>query len=96
MNRSHSLRQIFFGLLLAAASLCATVAQQPASADSAVLEQGKFKLHKFEQAIGEETYEIRRDGNAIAVKMDFKFTDRGSPVSKSRDTRRALSLLTRR
>jgi imidazolonepropionase-like amidohydrolase len=83
MNRSHSLRQIFFGLLLAAASLCATVAQQPASADSAVLEQGKFKLHKFEQAIGEETYEIRRDGNAIAVKMDFKFTDRGSPVPLS-------------
>jgi imidazolonepropionase-like amidohydrolase len=46
----------------------------------AVVEQGKFTLHKFEQPIGEEAYEIRRDGDSLAVKIDFKFTDRGSPV----------------
>lgn len=45
-----------------------------------VVESGKFRLHKFEQAIGEETYEIRREGNSLVVKSDFKFTDRGSPV----------------
>ncbi len=59
-------------------------AQQPASPDaSAIVEQGKFTLHKFEQAIGQETYEIRRDGDSLAVKADFKFTDRGSPVPLS-------------
>jgi imidazolonepropionase-like amidohydrolase len=55
-------------------------AQQPSSGDSPVIEQGKFTLHKFEQAIGEETYEIRNQGDSIAVKMDFKFTDRATPV----------------
>jgi imidazolonepropionase-like amidohydrolase len=57
-----------------------SVAQQPSSGDSSVIEQGKFTLHKFEQAIGEETYEIRNQGDSIAVKMDFKFTDRATPV----------------
>jgi imidazolonepropionase-like amidohydrolase len=54
--------------------------QSAVSEASAIVEQGKFTLHKFEQAIGEETYEIRRDGDSLAVKIDFKFTDRGSPV----------------
>ena len=59
-------------------------AQQPANAESSsVVEQGKFTLHKFEQPIGEETYEIRRDGDSLAVKADFKFTDRGQAVPLS-------------
>jgi imidazolonepropionase-like amidohydrolase len=45
-----------------------------------IVERGHFQLHKFEQPIGEESYEIVRDGNSLSVKMDFKFTDRGSPV----------------
>jgi imidazolonepropionase-like amidohydrolase len=58
--------------------------QQAANIEpSAIVEQGKFTLHKFEQAIGEETYEIKRDGDSLAVKIDFKFTDRGSPVPLS-------------
>src|SRR5579863_10497697 len=52
--------------------------QQAAGSDA--VERGKFTLHKFEQPIGEETYEIRRDGDSISAKIDFKFTDRGSPV----------------
>jgi imidazolonepropionase-like amidohydrolase len=51
------------------------LAQSPAA-----VEQGKFILHKFEQPIGEETYQIARDGDALNVKVDFKFTDRSSPV----------------
>jgi imidazolonepropionase-like amidohydrolase len=43
-------------------------------------ERGKFILHKFEQPIGEETYQITNDGTSITAKIDFKFTDRGSPV----------------
>lgn len=44
------------------------------------IESGKFRLHKFAQAIGEETYEITREGDSLVVKSNFKFTDRGSPV----------------
>ena len=43
-------------------------------------EAGKFRLHKFEQAIGEENYTITPDGSALTLKTDFKFTDRGTPV----------------
>ncbi len=84
------MRRHFQTCLLIAASACfvSTITfpafaapQQAASADtSTIVEQGKFTLHKFEQAIGEETYEIKRDGDALAAKVDFKFTDRGSPV----------------
>ena len=52
-------------------------------AASAVVEHGKFTLHKFEQPMGEETYEIRREGDSLAAKIDFKFTDRGSEVPLS-------------
>ena len=68
-----------FACVLSAPAIA--TAQQPASGGaSPIVEQGKFTLHKFEQAIGQETYEIRRDGDSIAVKMDFKFTDRNTPV----------------
>ena len=53
----------------------AVFAQSPAP-----IEQGKFILHKLEQPIGAETYQITRDGDSLAVKVDFKFTDRSSPV----------------
>ena len=70
--------------LLITAFSCALIAttaaaQQPA-ADSGTVEKGKFTLHKFEQPIGEETYEIRQDGSTVTAKMDFKFVDRGSAV----------------
>ncbi|HEV7473029.1 MAG TPA: hypothetical protein VGN90_03205, partial [Pyrinomonadaceae bacterium] len=45
---------------------------------SQVLETGKFRLHKFEQPIGEETYTIRREGDGIVVTSSFEFTDRGT------------------
>jgi imidazolonepropionase-like amidohydrolase len=48
----------------------------PASAD----ESGKFRLHKFEQVIGEETYTITRDGGTLTLKSDFAFTDRWTRV----------------
>jgi imidazolonepropionase-like amidohydrolase len=51
-----------------------------AEASAAPVEQGKFILHKFEQPIGQETYEVTKDGDSLRVKTDFKFTDRGSPV----------------
>jgi imidazolonepropionase-like amidohydrolase len=43
-------------------------------------ETGKFVLHKFEQAIGEESYTITPEKGSLILKTDFKFTDRGSAV----------------
>jgi imidazolonepropionase-like amidohydrolase/outer membrane lipoprotein-sorting protein len=43
-------------------------------------ESGKFILHKFEQAIGQETYTLNQDGGQVALESDFTFTDRGSTV----------------
>lgn len=76
-------------------SLCPVFAQQMPNATPAILEQGKFTLHKFEQPIGEETYEIRRDGDSINAKIDFKFTDRGSPVPLTTAFRAAQDLTPR-
>ena len=45
-----------------------------------VIEEGKFTLHKFEQPIGEETYQMTLDGDTVAAKIHFKFTDRGTEV----------------
>jgi len=90
-------KQIQISLLLALAACFVSstpsalaAPQQPTT--STIVEQGKFTLHKFEQPIGQETYEIRRDGDSLAVKMDFKFTDRGSPVPLSATFRGAPDL----
>ena len=44
----------------------------------------KFRLHKFEQPIGEETYSesVSSEGGAStrSCSIEFKFTDRGTPV----------------
>ncbi|HEV2423609.1 MAG TPA: amidohydrolase family protein [Terriglobia bacterium] len=55
-------------------------ATQGGQAAGDVLEEGKFTLHKFEQPIGEETYQITLDGDTVAAKIHFKFTDRGTEV----------------
>ncbi|HEY6394959.1 MAG TPA: hypothetical protein VIX12_06030, partial [Candidatus Binataceae bacterium] len=95
--RKHTQPSFFLAVLACTVSLAVSpaisAAQQPASGDaSAIVEQGKFTLHKFEQPIGQETYEIRRDGDSLAVKMDFKFTDRGTPVPLSATFRSAPDL----
>ncbi len=57
-----------------------------------VIEQGTFTLHKFEQPIGKETYQITLDGDTVAAKIDFKFTDRGTDVPLSVSFRSAIDL----
>jgi len=61
-------RSLVLVLLLAATSLLAQT------------ETGRFRLHKFEQAIGEETYMITRAGDGLELSADFQFTDRGGKV----------------
>jgi imidazolonepropionase-like amidohydrolase len=55
-------------------------AQQSAPAPANAIEQGKFRLHKFEQAIGEETYSIQQKGVSLVVTSSFQFKDRNTPV----------------
>jgi len=72
-----SIARVFSALLLVLVPL-ALFAQNAAQPDS-----GKFRLHKFEQAIGEETYTITPESNTLTLKSEFKFTDRGTPVPLS-------------
>lgn len=69
-----------------------SIAQSVPAQKPLIVEEGKFRLHKFEQPIGEETYQMTRDGNSLAVKIDFKFTDRGTPVPLTAAFRAASDL----
>ncbi len=73
-------------LIAGAATSAAMKAPAPA------VEQGKFVLHKFEQAIGEESYRIARDGESYTTNVEFKFTDRGTAVPLSVTLRTAEDL----
>lgn len=64
----------------------------PNATAAAIIESGKFRLHKFMQPIGEETYEISRAGDSLVVKSNFKFTDRGTPVPLTATLRTNLEL----
>lgn len=68
-------------------SLLLLVISVEASAQIRQAESGTFRLHKFERPIGEETYAIKRDGISLVVTMDFKFTDRGTPVPLTAELR---------
>ncbi|MFL6214319.1 MAG: amidohydrolase family protein [Blastocatellia bacterium] len=68
---------------------------QPAQDGSQAVETGKFLLHKFQQNIGEEKYEVRRDGDALVMKTEFRFVDRSSrvPLETTLRTRQDLTPL---
>jgi hypothetical protein len=62
-------------------------------------EAGTFRLHKFEQAIGEEKYTITRAANEVTLDSAFEFTDRGTRVpltAKLRTLRARSDLLLRK
>jgi imidazolonepropionase-like amidohydrolase len=61
-------------------TLAASAQSQTPSAQSEVVEQDKFVLHKFEQPIGEERFETTREGQSLVTKVTFKFVDRGTAV----------------
>ncbi|HWY08635.1 MAG TPA: hypothetical protein VNY24_17365, partial [Candidatus Acidoferrales bacterium] len=92
------LRFVFAGLCASVLALPTLAAPQEApqaqtSADRGYLtEHGKFILHKFEQPIGEETYRLDYGPDSLLVEMDFKFTDRGSPVPLTASFRSAKDL----
>jgi imidazolonepropionase-like amidohydrolase len=85
-----------FSLAASVAALVLSVPQvfwaAPLPQPISVVETGKFRLHKFEQPTGEETYEITLDGQSLAVRMDFKFTDRSTSVPLAASFRSARDL----
>ncbi len=100
---AHRIARAFFvsicglAITFSHAALAQSSAPQDAQAKSpqtspAPIEQGKFTLHKFEQPIGRETYEITKDGDSLNVKMDFEFTDRGTAVPLTASFRGAADL----
>ena len=79
--QSRTRRSILISSLLLVLSLTA-FAQTPQP-----IESGKFRLHKFEQLIGEESYTIKRDGDSLVVTSTFQFTDRGTRVPLNAELR---------
>jgi len=67
-------------LLMVVLGVLSCPAKGQEASNSQVIEEGKFRLHKFEQAIGWESYQITKDANGLAVKTEFKFNDRGTDV----------------
>ena len=81
-NQSHIPAGIFRKPFLLFFLLFAAVAGQAQSSSTTggPSESGKFRLHKFEQPIGEESYTITRQDETLTLKSQFLFTDRGSKV----------------
>jgi len=80
-------RALFLSVLLL------LVAQGVGAQTPQPIESGKFRLHKFEQPIGEETYTITRVGDSLVINSNFEFTDRGRkvPLSATLKTRQDLT-----
>jgi imidazolonepropionase-like amidohydrolase len=81
MRRFRFLRnRLFATIIILTLQLTATSPASSAAKDTAVVEQGKYILHKFENPIGEETYRIKSFNDSLTVEMNFAFTDRGTRV----------------
>ena len=78
--------RITFSVALAFAFFSTLAARGQSSTQSTqpeAVEHGKFILHKFEQPIGEETFDTTHDAQTLVTKVSFKFVDRGSAVPLS-------------
>jgi imidazolonepropionase-like amidohydrolase len=92
MRKSADRASVSSAVLIFICLFAASSSPADAQANSSPTEQGKFRLHKYEQPVGEETYEISRDGGSLSAHVDFKFTDRSTPVQLSANFRGAADL----
>jgi hypothetical protein len=60
-----------------------------------LVEEGTFRLHKFEQPIGEEKYSVLREGDELQLAVSFHFNDRGQDVPLSAFVRMTQDLTPR-
>jgi imidazolonepropionase-like amidohydrolase len=66
--------------ILAAAAIGAALLNLQADLGDRIVERGTLRLHYIQKPIGEERYEIARDGAGLTLTSDFDFTDRGGRV----------------
>jgi imidazolonepropionase-like amidohydrolase len=71
---------IWLALLASIPPICRAMPPQNSAPPSTVAEVGTFRLHKFEQAIGEEKYSVARIADEVTLDSAFEFTDRGTRV----------------
>ncbi len=88
----HSWFRIARRVWISAVLLWMCIAASGQQTPGELVESGKFRLHKFEQAIGEETYEVRREGASLITSVQFEFTDRGQKVPLTATLRSAADL----
>lgn len=69
----------FVSILILGFIATSTVVAQTSSSQDTV-SKGTFILHKFQQAIGKETYFIVNRNDSLKLHSDFKFKDRGQEV----------------
>src|SRR5262245_25410872 len=86
-NNPHFTRTLILSVFVLLLVQLVGYAQTPPA-----IETGTFKLHKFEQPIGQETYTVTRDGDSLVVESKFEFTDRGQKVPLSATLRTNQSL----
>ncbi|MGB6475793.1 MAG: hypothetical protein WBF04_17220 [Candidatus Sulfotelmatobacter sp.] len=82
MNRVRrpSARVLAFLLLAFTPAFLSAQADSSSTSPTSAAETGKFRLHKFEQPIGEETYSITSEAGTLTLKSDFAFSDRSTKV----------------
>ena len=91
----------FFAFLGACSALAAGLLAWPSSSLSGrtsagkVIEEGTFRLHKFEQPIGEEKYTMQQDGDELQLSVSFQFNDRGQDVPLNAFVRMGQDLMPR-
>jgi imidazolonepropionase-like amidohydrolase len=76
----HKDKSMFVHLVaLGLGALLAIVAtgQAPAPNEGELVESGVFRLHLYKRPTGQETYEIRRDGDGLVLKAGYENNDRG-------------------
>src|SRR5258706_7987805 len=53
----------------------------PPSPAAQIIEHGKFRLHKYQALVGEENYEVTREGDSLVLKSNLNLSYLGTKVS---------------
>jgi hypothetical protein len=65
----------------AAAAISFSIFPKARARADETIEEGTFRLHKFEQPIGQESYAVKKDGDELQLSDSFHFNDRGQDVA---------------
>lgn len=80
MDRMKRINHLRFQILLILSILVIFVRPSDA-AQTGVAERGKFRIYKLQYPVGEETYEVTREGDAEVLRAKFEINYLGGDVS---------------